>query len=256
MKRYGFFTILASLLLIPLSVYSYPVTATILDTGDSAFWGGEVTGPQAGTYRNRDVIGDGFSVDKMDIIKVDNNDWIVTLTGAYFTNTANSQHLAYTYGPGDLYIDSLGWNATQNTAGDHYVDDIFSQNEGWNYVVTNGAKGWGLYTLSADAAHGYQDTYSPTGYTYRDQQAWKGGANQFIGAATYDLSGNALTFAFNTGNLNWTDSVGFHWAMKCGNDVVEGMITAPAPPQVPEPGTLVLLGLGLAGVAGYKKIRS
>jgi hypothetical protein len=44
--------------------------------------------------------------------------------------------------------------------------------------------------------------------------------------------------------------------MECGNDVVEGMITTPAPPQVPEPSTLVLLALGLAGVAAYKKIRS
>jgi hypothetical protein len=227
-----------------------------VDTGDAAFWGGSVSGPQAGTYRNKDFIGDGFNVDKMDITKVDDNDWIVVLTGDYFINTANSNHPAHSFNSGDLYINSQGWNATQTVAGDHYVNDVFSQSEGWNYVVTNGSFGWGLYTLVADSAHGYQDTWSPTNYTYRDQQAWRGGANQFIGGANYSLSGNTLTFTFNTGDLNWTDSVGFHWTMKCGNDVIEGMISAPEQPQVPEPSTLVLVGLGLTGIIVYKKRRS
>jgi hypothetical protein len=44
--------------------------------------------------------------------------------------------------------------------------------------------------------------------------------------------------------------------MQCGNDVLEGQVTSQAPPEVPEPSTLLLLGLGLTGIVTYKKIRS
>jgi len=91
---------------------------------------------------------------------------------------------------------------------------------------------------------------APTGYVYRTGQAWKGGAGSFMGAATYfyDNANNTLEFTFNTGNLDWTGPVGFHWTMKCGNDVVEGQVSS-----VPEPATMLLVGLGLIGLAGMRR---
>jgi len=47
--------------------------------------------------------------------------------------------------------------------------------------------------------------------------------------------------------LGGADStVGIHWTMDCGNDIGEGRI---APPPVPEPATLALLGIGGAAAA-------
>jgi len=57
----------------------------------------------------------------------------------------------------------------------------------------------------------------------------------------------ALDFSLGT--------VSFHWAMQCGNDVLEGEVPARDVP-VPEPGTLLLLGLGLTGIVAYRKLRS
>ncbi len=260
MKKLVFCMILSSLLLISSVAFSYPFTATIddndYDGSENAFWGGEVVGPQKNNYLNKDVIGEGFGVDQMIITKLGDHDWTVVLSGPYFDNYQKNNHLANQFPPGDLYINSKGWSASG--VAPHYAGDTFSLSEGWDYVVTNGSSGWGLYTLTDS----YLDTWAPnnTQYTYRDNQAWMGGAGEKIGSATYNLSnyasGNTLTFTFNTGSYNWTDTVGFHWTMKCGNDVLEGTISTPAPPQVPEPSTLLLLGLGLTGVAVYKKFRS
>lgn len=260
MKKLKFCMILFSLLFIPLIAHSDPVTAVIPDykTDANSYWGGTVINATADKWG--DVIGDGFDIEKMEVTRIDENDWKVVLTGDYFQNFQNNYGLTESFPPGDLYINSSGWTASKQDISDtHYKFDNFSDvEEGWNYVVSKpvGANSYGLYTLDADASHNYHDTEAPGGYIYRDGQAWYGGADQFIGLATYLLSGNTLTYTFNTDENVWSNSVGFHWTMKCGNDVIEGMVTAPAPPEVPEPSTLLLLGLGLTGAFAYRKIRS
>jgi hypothetical protein len=105
-----------SLCLIPSFASSY----TIIDTGDSAYWGGAVKNASSTAYG--DVIGTPyFDIEKMDITK-SGKDWTVTITGDYFLNNDNSS-VDHGYpaalDPGDLYISSTGWTATQGPAG-HY----------------------------------------------------------------------------------------------------------------------------------------
>ena len=221
---------------------------TISDNGSNAFWGGTVAGASSTAYG--DVIGSPyFSVDQM-VVTNSGNNWTVTLIGPYFgyhNNQTIDGGLPYRFGPGDLYINSNGWIATQGPAG-HYETDIFAKDgsEGWNYVVTQDATGaWGLYSLDYSKI---QYTNAGSGYIYRQDQAWRGGAGTPIASAnqTYDPANNQLIFTFSTGNLDWTN-IGLHWTMQCGNDVVEGGAHAP------EPATMLLLGSGLVGLVGFRK---
>ena len=227
---------------------------TIDDTGTSAYWGGKVI--NAGSTAYGDVIGTPyFNIDRMDITK-SGKDWTVVITGDYFKYHDNSSYdsgYPFKLAPGDLYIDSNGWSADDSASSSgHYEEDTFTSAEGWDYVVTQTATGgWGLYNLVFDSTLKYTNVSSlgGSGYIYRQQQAWKGGAGTKIGEATYaHASGtDSATFTFNTGTSDFSGDVGFHWTMQCGNDVLEGEVA------VPEPTTMLLLGLGLVGLAGVRR---
>jgi hypothetical protein len=246
LKKFIFMLLLSFPLFLGCVSFAY----TISDTGGDAYWGGSVSGASSTAYG--DVIGSPyFNVDQMNV-ENSGKDWTVTLVGPYFgyhNNSTVDGGLPYRFGPGDLYINSNGWIASQGPAG-HYETDTFAKDgtEGWNFIVTRNAQGqWGLYSLDYSKI---QYTNAGSGYIYRIDQAWQGGAGNYIGAASrnYDPQNNKLTFAFNTGDMDWTNA-GFHWTMQCGNDVLEG--AAP----VPEPSTMLLLGTGLVGLLGIRKKR-
>jgi len=59
--------------------------------------------------------------------------------------------------------------------------------------------------------------------------------------------------SFNIASLSITDdfTLGAHWTMSCGNDVIGGSANVP----VPEPATMLLFGTGIAGLVGSMRRR-
>ncbi len=82
------------------------------------------------------------------------------------------------------------------------------------------------------------------------------GNGNFINNNSYSsLDSYWRTFSFNLAELTNKEGFNFagldvHWTMSCGNDNING--SAP----VPEPSTILIVGTGLAGLAGYRKKRA
>lgn len=250
-----------SLLFIPLVSHSAPITTIILDKvvgqTDYSYWGGIAN---YSAFANMDVIGDPyFNVDQMAVTQ-DGDFWTVAITGPYFnyrqdTNVDNGYPSIL--GPGDLYISSTGYSA--EGVAPHYPTDTFLATEPWDYVIPilpTGAS-TGLYALDFNGITMTNVDGLGSSFAYRRDQAWQGGfTGTPVGEASYQFVGDSLIFTFDASALDFTQgTVGFHWTMQCGNDVLEGEVPAGDIPA-PEPSTLLLLGLGLTGFAVYRKIRS
>ncbi len=229
---------------------SFSSWAGALTVSTENYYGGTIVGyPNYVSDIHTDVIGGtDFSVDSLTASKDANGLITVVLKGTYFLSdyaTGTSK-----YGnPGDLYISSTGW--VVNNPANNADTDKFELSEGWNYVVkfsrASGTNNTSLNSLSG--------AYTPTGSEshwggYRIDQAYQGGYGTMISAATSTLDSNqgTLTFIFNSMGLD-PNAIGYHWTMACGNDVVEG-----GGKPVPEPGTLILLGLGVLGL-GMARLR-
>ena len=207
-----------------------------------------------------DVIGDDwrFDIDCMEI----------TTTGSTMTvdiRTTFDQKQDYPSGApvlfGDLFISTDGWSPAGTSP---YLTDnmLNSDAEDWEYAFhlqvgedplnyTKGTDYTGkLYSISDSDINA---SYAPSGWTWRDNQEVtinppEGGVDgswSYTGGGSGAYGHLVMEFGIPTSwNLN---NLGFHWGPTCANDVIEG--GAP----IPEPATMLLLGSGLIGLAGFRK---
>ena len=161
---------------------------------------------------------------------------------------------------GDLFLSTNGW---QPHGAAPYGSDDSTNGEKWEYVVDLNQS-----AIAAKAASGnvtlLQTNASEGVVAYgsvRDAQEWQWisflnatsptGTWQILSDAggSYLLIESSLSGAFAD-----VTTLGQHYTMACGNDVIEGAVANNTAP-VPEPSTIIMFGAGLAGLAGLGRRR-
>ncbi len=161
---------------------------------------------------------------------------------------------------GDLFVSTDGWSP-YGDVNSGYPDDEFGLGETWEYALNTSSSN--IYSANRDNIQQSNDVMTAPTHHYRNNQEVlynpdDDEASQ--GSFVFSHAGNLISYAFNLSTLfdqdwSWEDELdlGFHWTMTCANDVIQGGIHKAA---VPEPATMLLLGLGIAGLgaAGRKRI--
>ena len=207
-----------------------------------------------------DVIGDSrFQVTSFEMTRSGSNLHVVINTNfagygddalfAAYTRTSASARRGIGYGDVFLSNDWTPFGAAPYSLDDHAhgtkwtygfaLDNRWSATGGAGRLYAlNGATNDSNTLLSNDFL---------SGATFRDgqviavDQAARSVAGLGAGTWTVDSANQRLLFDFDIAgtSLLHDDTLALHWGMTCGNDVIEGLATVPAP------GALGLLGLGL-----------
>ena len=245
-----------------------------------SYWGGTPvytnSGIDALTY-NYDVVGslDVFDLTGYEVVRDLTADTLqVIIHGNYFDDLILGQNLETTQ-MGDLFISTDG--LVDNDSGEATLTDYFNSSETkavdyttWEYGVQLGTYLNENESLSNQQSqvgdlHQITDANSQIGLSYLDKE-WSvyrsqqevslnfaHDANSTDASWYIDTTGanNFLSITINnfTSLFGIYETLGFHWTMTCGNDVMEFEWTNVTP--IPEPQTVAIYGVLAMGACLY-----
>jgi hypothetical protein len=196
----------------------------------------------------------------------------LSMVGGY-NFIAGVEHSGHVYTPGDIFIDTTGdakygikanpenpnnggWpNGTPSWNGTNQY--------GWDYAIRlNADSTYTVWKIDSDTlVSKVTDVPSSNPWKLADTSSLQiigSGTfqfsstteNPFEGLQSWDTDTHYIVTGIDVGFLGHAQPFTAHYTYECGNDSMIGQGTT----QAPEPGTLILLGLGLAVLAGGKRL--